>query len=101
MGRKSEIINIGGEKVYPQEVENIIQDMKNVVEVIVYAEKNYLIGNILCAKVRLSNDENRKTFMGRLKIHCKGKIDKYKIPIKIIIVNSIQYNERYKKVRDK
>ena len=101
MGRKSEIINIGGEKVYPQEVENIIQDMKNVVEVIVYAEKNYLIGNILCAKVRLSNDEDRKTFMGRLKIHCKGKIDKYKIPIKIIIVNSIQYNERYKKVRDK
>jgi len=101
MGRKSEIINIGGEKVYPQEVENIIQDMKNVVEVTVYGEKNYLIGNILCAKVRLRNDEDRKTFRNRLKIHCKGKIDEYKIPIKILVVNSIQYNERYKKLRDK
>ena len=41
--------------------------MKNVVEVIVYAEKNYLIGNILCAKVRLSNDEDRKLLWADLK----------------------------------
>ena len=44
LGRKSEIINVGGEKVYPQEVENVIQEMDNVIEVTVYREKNSIIG---------------------------------------------------------
>ena len=30
LGRKSEIINVGGEKVYPQEVENIMLKMQEV-----------------------------------------------------------------------
>lgn len=39
LGRKSELINVGGEKVYPQEVENIILELGNVREVTVYGEK--------------------------------------------------------------
>ena len=46
LGRKSEIINVGGEKVYPQEVENIILQADYVSEVIVYGEKT-LVGNIV------------------------------------------------------
>ena len=32
LGRKSELINVGGEKVYPQEVENILYEIDNVAE---------------------------------------------------------------------
>jgi len=49
LGRKSELINVGGEKVYPQEVESVIQEIENVAEVRVYKEKNSIIGNIVCA----------------------------------------------------
>ena len=43
-GRKSEIINVGGEKVYPQEVENIILGLDYVQDVLVYGESHPIVG---------------------------------------------------------
>ena len=40
LGRRSEIINVGGEKVYPAEVESVIQELDFVSDVEIYAEKN-------------------------------------------------------------
>ncbi len=40
LGRKSELINVGGEKVYPAEIESIIQELKFITDVEVYGEKN-------------------------------------------------------------
>ena len=99
LGRKSEIINVGGEKVYPLEVESVIQEMDNVVEVTVYGEKNHLIGNIVCAKVRLLIDENKKLFIAKLKKYCRENLQNYKVPIKVKFVVEEQYNERFKKIR--
>uniref|UniRef100_UPI0040497922 ANL family adenylate-forming protein n=1 Tax=Daejeonella sp. TaxID=2805397 RepID=UPI0040497922 len=70
LGRKSEIINVGGDKVYPQEVENIILELSNVNEVTVYGEKHVMIGNIVCAKVSLNEPEDSKEFIRKLKAHC-------------------------------
>lgn len=99
LGRKSEIINVGGEKVYPQEVESVIQEIDNVAEVTVFAEKNPIMGNIVCAKIRLSEEEDKKEFTTRLKIYCKQKLQSFKVPVKIIIDDSAQFNERFKKIR--
>ena len=99
LGRKSEIINVGGEKVYPQEVENVIQEMDNVAEVTVYGEKNSIMGNIVCAKVRLTKNENKKSVISYLKKHCRKRLQNYKVPVKIKIVGEKQYSERFKKIR--
>lgn len=99
LGRKSEIINVGGEKVYPTEVENVIQEMENVAEVSVYGEKNPITGNIVCAKVRLLNDEEQNTFALRLKKHCRKKLANYKVPVKVFITHDPHYSKRYKKKR--
>lgn len=99
LGRKSEIINVGGEKVYPAEVENIIQEIDNVAEVTVFAEKNPIIGNIVCAKVRLLKEEDKKQFIIRLKTYCRQKLQAFKVPIKVIIDNEQQFSDRYKKKR--
>lgn len=99
LGRKSEIINVGGEKVYPAEVESVIQELDNVVEVTVFGEKNPLIGNIVCAKVRLKDIEHKKDFTIRLKFFCRQRLQSFKIPVKISIEEAIQYNERFKKTR--
>jgi long-chain acyl-CoA synthetase len=99
LGRKSEIINVGGEKVYPQEVENVIQEMDNVAEVTVYGEKNSIIGNIVCAKVRIVRHEDKNIFISRLKRLCREKLQNYKVPIKVNFVVEKQYGERYKKIR--
>lgn len=99
LGRKSEIINVGGEKVYPQEVESIIQELDNVAEVTVFGEKNAIIGNIVCAKVRLINDEDQKVFTTRLKLYCKQRMKSFKVPVKVILSRDEQFNDRYKKKR--
>ena len=99
LGRKSEIINVGGEKVYPQEVENVIQGMDNVAEVTVYGEKNSIIGNIVCAKVRLVKDEDKKLFIVRLKKYCREKLQNYKVPVKVKFVVEELYSKRFKKIR--
>ncbi len=99
LGRKSEIINVGGDKVYPQEVENVILDMNNIQEVTVYGEKHALMGNIVCAKVILKNPEDPKEFNRRLKNFCKEKMQGFKIPIKIKIVEESLFNDRFKKKR--
>ncbi|MCG8378803.1 MAG: fatty acid--CoA ligase family protein, partial [Proteobacteria bacterium] len=49
LGRRSELINVGGEKVFPAEVESVIQTMEGVEEVVVAGEANPLTGNIVVA----------------------------------------------------
>lgn len=99
LGRKSELINVGGEKVYPQEVENIIIGMDNVLDVTVYGEKNAITGNIVCAKLTLKQIEDKKDVMARLRSFCKNKLQAYMIPVKIVIMEATQHNERFKKIR--
>jgi len=99
LGRKSEIINVGGEKVYPQEVENIVQKLDNVAEVTVYGQKNPIIGNIVCAKVRLIEYEDKKQFITRMKLYCNQNLQSFKVPVKIIIEDKEQFSSRYKKQR--
>jgi long-chain acyl-CoA synthetase len=100
LGRKSEIINVGGEKVFPAEIENIIKAFENVAEAEVYGEKNPLIGNIICAKIKLKSVEDHKEYILRLKKYCRQILPNYKIPVKIEIVDDWQYSSRYKKIRN-
>jgi acyl-CoA synthetase (AMP-forming)/AMP-acid ligase II len=99
IGRDSDLINVGGEKVYPDEVESIIEKFENVADVTVYGEKNPLLGNIVCAKVKLKNEEDHIIFIKKLKNYCKSKLPKFKVPIKIQIDNQIHYNYRFKKIK--
>ncbi len=101
LGRKSELINVGGEKVYPQEVENIIILIDNVLDVQVYGEKHPFTGNIVCANI-LINLETDKDFVKRsIKNICKEKLEPFKNPIKINFVYKPFYSNRFKKERFK
>jgi long-chain acyl-CoA synthetase len=99
LGRKSELINVGGEKVYPAEIESVIQEIDNVAEVMVYGEKSPIMGMIVVAKVRLFVEEDKREFITKMKAHCRKQLVSYKVPVKIIIDNNIQYNDRLKKSR--
>lgn len=99
LGRKSEIINVGGEKVYPSQVENIIQQLENIAEVVVYGEKNPIVGNIVCAKVRLIEPEDPQQVRVRIKKHCREQLENYMVPVKIELVSEKQHSARFKKKR--
>lgn len=101
LGRRAEIINVGGEKVYPAEVESVIHEMPGVAEVTVYGEKNPITGNIVCAKVRVVSeiDMDPKAFVSKLKMHCREKMQAFKVPMKVSLESDEQYSGRFKKMR--
>lgn len=99
LGRKSELINVGGEKVYPAEIESVLQQMPNVAEVRVYGEKSPIMGMMVVAQIRLSEEEDKKEFTSRMKAFCRGKLAPYKIPAKVMIDKAQQYGDRLKKTR--
>ncbi len=98
-GRACDIINVGGEKVSPTEIEDFIQTLDNVAEVVVYGEKNNITGNIVCADVSLVKQEDPKECILRIKKACYQNLQPWKVPVKINIVDSISLSERFKKVR--
>ena len=62
LGRKSEIINIGGEKVYPQEVENTLLKHNDVADSRVYKRRHDVLGEYMIAEIvfkKLLKEEKR------------------------------------------
>lgn len=99
LGRESELIIVGGEKVHPAEVESVIQEIENVAEVSVYGEKNPITGSIVCASVSLKKAEDAQGAAARIREFCRGRMQKYKVPMKIRIVEAALHNDRFKKSR--
>lgn len=99
LGRKSELINVGGEKVFPQEVENVIREVEGVGDVVVYAENNPLTGKIVCAKINYTGNETKAEVVKKVKTHCRTKLESFKIPVKIELVENTFESDRFKKSR--
>jgi acyl-CoA synthetase (AMP-forming)/AMP-acid ligase II len=98
-GRKSEIVNVGGEKVYPQEVESVIQEIDNVAEVAVYGAPNPIVGSSVCARVRLIHGEDSKVVARQVKKHCRERLPRSHVPVKVEIAQAGQHGHRFKKIR--
>lgn len=99
LGRKSELINVGGEKVFPVEIESVLLDMPNVKDVTVRALSNSITGQIVAARFNLFEPEDLPAFRRRMREYCASRLAAYKIPAKVEIVNDAQYGERFKKMR--
>ena len=99
LGRQSEIINVGGEKVFPAEVESVILELDNVIDVTVHGEKNPIVGNIVCAKIQIQGEESERSLARRVKAHCREKLQAYKVPVQVWVDYNAQYGDRFKKQR--
>lgn len=99
LGRESEVINVGGEKVHPAEVESVLQAMEGVEEVTVVGQAHPLTGQIVTARVKLSSDESAGEFRPRMRRFCKDRLERYKIPQKVSVVEEDLHGARYKKMR--
>ena len=99
LGRETDIINVGGQKVYPAEVESVLLSMSNVLDVSVSGIKNPIMGQIVKAVFNLSDEEDSMNLKKRMRKFCIGKLDPFKIPAQIEITNKSQVSERFKRVR--
>ena len=95
-GRNDDIINIGGEKVIPNEIEEIIKQIPEVEDVVAFGIENEVFGNTVKLNVVKKRNSNlEKTHILR---HCLKNLEKFKIPSKIEFVDKIPKNE-YGKVK--
>jgi long-chain acyl-CoA synthetase len=100
MGRKSEIINVGGQKVFPSEVETVLLEAGNISEATVFAIAHPLLGQAVAARVSIDEPEEADALKARLRDHCRQHLIKFKIPMRFDIVSDeTQRSERFKKIR--
>lgn len=99
LGRQSEIINVGGEKVYPAEVESVVLEMPGVEDAAVYSSPHAITGMIVAIEVKLNTDETLSEFKVRLRLHCAGRLPAYKVPKRITLIDSYTHNARFKRMR--
>lgn len=84
--RKNELINVGGYKINPDEIERAILEIEGVQQALVYGKANSILGNVLCADVKLIEG----VMLTELEIrnYLKTKLQDFKIPRRIKFVDA-------------
>jgi len=86
VSRKNEMINIGGYKVNPHEVEEALRSILQVKDCKVYSKANSILGNILLCEVVKAEEEIDEA---QIRMLLKSKLQEYKIPRIIKFVDNL------------
>jgi acyl-CoA synthetase (AMP-forming)/AMP-acid ligase II len=97
IGRASAVINVGGQKVHPSEVETILNEIEGIEAVSIYGIAAPITGSTVACEIVVSGDEASRTWKRTIRNHCRGKLAPWKIPSSVKIVDSISVNIRMKK----
>jgi acyl-CoA synthetase (AMP-forming)/AMP-acid ligase II len=89
LGRGSQCINTGGEKVYPEEVEQALKSHPDVYDVLVAGVPDPRWGHHVAAVVQLREGAARLS-LEDIRTHCRDRLAGYKIPRRLVITESVQ-----------
>ena len=95
-GRVNEIINVGGQKVYPREVACVIESLPNIHAVHVFGENDPITGSRVCAKLFTASKDTPLDWKRRIRIHCRAKLAPWKIPSRIVLCHKLDVTDRLK-----
>lgn len=98
LGRATELINVGGQKVYPAEVESRLLQLDGVHEVAVFGKNHPLIGQVVAARFTLAEPEPLVLFKRRMNAFCRKHLANYQIPVVVELTQSDQFGARFKKM---
>ena len=86
-GRLKEIINKGGEKISPLEVDNILMDHPLIEQAVCFGYEDKMLGEEIAAAIIIKEGQNCSET--DIKNYAEEKLAKFKIPKKIFFVNEI------------
>ena len=98
-GRLKEIINVGGEKVLPSEVESVLFEMPEIEDASVYPETNAITGQMVAAEVVLTPGVRPEIVKTQIRQYCVQRLARYKVPAKLVFVSQTHFSDRFKKQR--
>tara|TARA_B110001454_G_scaffold217822_1_gene244082 strand:+ start:154 stop:1605 length:1452 start_codon:yes stop_codon:yes gene_type:complete len=95
-GRLDNVVNIGGEKVFPEYVEKIIKQNSGIEEVVIIGQKHNVLGHTLKAFVKLNPQSTLKK--SDILSFCIKNLEKHMVPLKIELVDDFPVTE-YGKIK--
>jgi len=99
IGRDSEMINVGGEKVFPAEVEAVILELDEVEAVAVVGRAHPLMGQIVTARVKPRGGAAAEALERSVRLHCRRRLPSYKVPVTVDAVAALPASARHKIIR--
>ena len=98
-GRLNGSINVGGNKVMPEEVEKILLQYPGVQMVSVTSQKSSFMGNLVQAEIMATLNTSQEEYRIDLIAYCRQHLDAYKVPMFIKFVNDISTSSTGKILR--
>ncbi|WP_407175696.1 ANL family adenylate-forming protein [Bradyrhizobium sp. STM 3562] len=98
-GRLKEVINAGGEKVIPLELETILLGHPEVADCVVYGMPNAITGQAVWVDVLPKGPMNKSELQRSIHQFLVERVPRFKIPSRVTLVDHIQMSDRFKKKR--
>ena len=95
-GRRSDIINIGGNNVVPSEIESVLKQNDDIQDAVVYHKNNSLLGNVLMCDISLLNQTTEQNIRDGL---AEGGLEDYQIPRIIKFKHRLDISDNMKALR--
>jgi acyl-CoA synthetase (AMP-forming)/AMP-acid ligase II len=89
LGRGSVCINTGGEKVYPEEVEEVLKEHAAVRDAVVVGVPDERFGEVIVAWVEAAGDDAGEVDESDVVAHVKGRLASYKAPRRVLTTDTI------------
>lgn len=97
LGRTTDIINVGGQKVYPSEVENILLSIDGVKDAHVYGEENPIMGKVVVADVYVEHENNNRDFIKSLRRYCSQHLERLSDLLRFGLQNKLSIRQDLRK----
>jgi acyl-CoA synthetase (AMP-forming)/AMP-acid ligase II len=101
VGRKTEMINVGGSKVFPIEVECVIRAIPGVSDVRVFGKASSIVGELVTCEIVPSADTNPEILKDLVVKTCREQLRSHQLPRIIKMVKRIELSSAGKTLRSK
>jgi long-chain acyl-CoA synthetase len=88
-GRKKNVINFTGMKIFPYEVESVLNQHPDIKESLVYGTLHAQYGELPCAKIVLMDDIKTDFDINEIRKYCYKHLAQYKVPKEFHFVSNL------------
>ncbi|MBO6576980.1 MAG: acyl--CoA ligase [Rhodothermales bacterium] len=100
LGRASGVINVGGNKVHPEEVERALLSHPDVLAARVFARSNPFTGALVAAEIVPARpDHDVATLKAAVTAHAGSRLERHKVPVSVTVVPDLALNASGKLAR--
>jgi acyl-CoA synthetase (AMP-forming)/AMP-acid ligase II len=97
IGRHSQLINVGGQKVHPAEVEQVIAEIEDVEACSVFGKPAAITGSMVVCAIVTASDRDLRSWKRLVRNHCRGRLADWKIPVSIELRDELSITDRLKR----